>query len=129
VTDAFAGVGLDEPGGPQVTLDIGVGAGLEATEDALRLATDYVSERHNFHLNEGQADHSDRCDDRPPLLTAFGLRMTAGISVWWRGERHDHADDEANTITIAVAGGPGGGGDDRRIRRAITATNPGPQAS
>jgi len=133
VTEVSGGAGLiaTAPGGPQVTLEIGVGAGLEATEDTLQLAADYLSgvAYDTVFVNEDEAGAITAEMIEPVILSGIsGVTNDGGEVDLVAGENISITpDDDANTITIAATGGPGGGGDVTDVfgGNGLTVTNSG----
>jgi len=117
VTEVSGGTGLiaTSPGGPQVVIEIGVGAGLEATEDTLRMAADYLSGEayDTVFVNEDEPGAITAEMIEPVILSGIsGVTNDAGQVELVAGENISITpDDAANTITIAASGGGGGGGD------------------
>jgi len=114
VTDVFAGPGLvaENPAGPQVTLAVATGAGLETTEEDVQLAADFLSGAayDSRFVNAGEADAITTGMLLPDVVSGLnGVRHDGGQINLIAGENITIApDDAANTITISAAGSSGG---------------------
>ncbi len=114
VTDVFGGPGLSEtdPGGPQVTLQVNPGAGLEIVEDQVRLADGhYLGSAFDARfVNESQEDAVTAAMIAPSVVSSISGVMNDGGDVQLVAGANIiiTADDAANTITIAATGGGGG---------------------
>ncbi|MFH1145079.1 MAG: tail fiber protein [Candidatus Eisenbacteria bacterium] len=136
VTDVIGGAGLTAatPEGPQVTLAVGAGSGIEVTPDAVQLDAAYLSGSayDTRFLNAGEANSITSAMIVPDLVSAIAgvsndggdITLAAGPNVTIA------ADDAANTITISAVDGEGGDVTDVAAGDGLIATTPeGPQVT
>jgi len=113
VSDVFGGDGLlvSNSGGPEVTLAVGTGTGLETTEDLVQLTAPYVSGTayDDRFVNESQPDAISAAMIAPSIISSLsGVSNDGGNISLLAGENVAiEADDTANTITISASGGEG----------------------